>query len=948
LAQEHCAPSLERLRPIVVRLVPRSVHRMGAAAAPTVAFAAAAAAGGGTGSAPPRPSAVPAAMHRVAGVGSAAARASAATRVAAARSGGAKPSAAGGNARADFLRTAAAAAGAAALSASALTSPLRVGQRLRSTAATAARKRCWVRCSSTATRASGGLGSDGRFQGEFVATQDPPYLKERAATWDRLWAEHQEELAAKQHGPIKITLPDGSVRDGVAWLTTPLEIAESISKRLASDCVVALVEYTDPSQVSCGACVAADGEDDEEDDEEASTEQLWDLSRPLEGDCKLELVKFDDPRGRDTFWHSSSHVMGAALEQKYGGLLTIGPAVDGGFYYDMFLGDKRLSEADFPEIEKEVEELKRGDAPFQRLVITREQALELFAGNPFKVDLISRKVAPGAKTTAYRCGDLIDLCRGPHLPSTGRVKAFSVMKNSSAYWLGSADNDSLQRIYGVSFPSAKELKQHKRRLEEAKERDHRRIGKQQDLFFFDGMVSPGSCFWTNHGTRIYNRLQELMRAEYRKRGFDEVITPNIYSAELFKKSGHYQNYKDDMYGFQVEGQEWFLKPMNCPGHCVMFDSKPRSYRELPIRMSSFGVLHRNELSGTLSGLTRVRRFQQDDAHIFCREDQIRDEVSAALDFVFDIYDLFGFEFSLSLSTRPKKALGSEELWARAEDQLKQALDESGRKWTVNKGDGAFYGPKIDIQLKDALGRGHQCGTVQLDFQLPLRFNLRYKTESDSQAAEDEAASSGSAVDEADAGGSKPLPEGFARPVILHRAILGSVERMTGVLCEHFAGKWPFWLSPRQCMVVPVSEDAFEYAKYVRDALHSRGLHAEANLGDGTLNKKVREAQVGQWNYIMVVGKQEEEKLSVNLRARGEKKPLGERDLSELIEQLESENCPKALARPKVLSPFVRSAASTTAEPPTLAPSEEAASGSADSGNSAKAGEGAAEKEHVMS
>lgn len=736
---------------------------------------------------------------------------------------------------------------------------------------------------------------DGRFPGSFTASPQPDFLKRRLEVWDRLWQKAQAELQEKPKQAIQVTLPDGSVREATSYVTTPLEIAEGISKRLAADAVVALVEFTEPVDDSCAPCVAADGEDDEE--EEETKGQLWDLTRPLEGNCKLELIKFDDVRGRDTFWHSSSHVLGAALEDTFGGHLTIGPAVEGGFYYDMYLGEQRLSDANFQEIEKSVQQLRQSNAPFERMVISREEALELFARNPFKVDLIQRKVAPGSMTTAYRCGDLVDLCRGPHLPSTARVKAFKVTKNSSAYWLASADNDSLQRIYGVSFPSEKLLKAHLRRLEEAKERDHRRVGKQQGLFFFDAVVSPGSCFWTSYGARIYNRLQELMRAEYRARGFDEVITPNICSAELFKRSGHYQNYREDMYGFEVEGQEWYLKPMNCPGHCIIFDSRPRSYRELPIRMADFGVLHRNELSGTLSGLTRVRRFQQDDAHIFCREDQIKSEVTAALSFVFNIYELFGFEFSLALSTRPKKAMGSVELWQRAEEQLQQALEETGKPWSLKKGDGAFYGPKIDIQLQDALGRGHQCGTIQLDFQLPLRFNLRYQSEQKA-GAEDAKAESPAGED--------GLPPGYARPVILHRAILGSVERMTGVLCEHFGGKWPFWLSPRQCMVVPVSEDAFEYAKYVKETLHARGFHVEANLGDGTLNKKVREAQVAQFNYILVVGKDEEDQMAVNVRARGEKRPIGTKGLKEFMEELQEENTPRALKQPKGLEPFRRS------------------------------------------
>jgi threonyl-tRNA synthetase len=322
----------------------------------------------------------------------------------------------------------------------------------------------------------------------------------------------------------------------------------------------------------------------------------------------------------------------------------------------------------------------------------------------------------------------------------------------------------------------------------------------------------------------------------------------------------------------------------------MFASRPRSYRELPIRLASFGVLHRNELSGTLSGLTRVRRFQQDDAHIFCREDQIKTEVAAALKFVFDIYELFGFEFTLALSTRPKKALGALELWERAEEQLRQALEETGKPWSLKKGDGAFYGPKIDIQLKDALGRGHQCGTVQLDFQLPLRFNLRYQSEKGEAAPEPKEDSSKEGPVEGEAG-AEALPPGYERPVILHRAILGSVERMLGVLCEHYGGKWPFWLSPRQCTVVPVSADAFEYATFVKDQLHNRGFHAEVNLSPATMNKKIREAQLAGFNYILVVGKEEEETLSANVRVRGQKKPVGTKALLELMDEFDLENSP---------------------------------------------------------
>ncbi|CAK9112756.1 Threonine--tRNA ligase 1 [Durusdinium trenchii] len=331
-------------------------------------------------------------------------------------------------------------------------------------------------------------------------------------------------------------------------------------------------------------------------------------------------------------------------------------------------------------------------------------------------------------TSCYRCGDLVDLCRGPHLPNTNRAKAFMVTKNSAAYWLGDQNLDSLQRLYGIAFPNDKLLKEYKKFQEEAAKRDHRNIGKQQELMMFHPVMSPGCCFWFPLGTRVYNKLMDFMRSEYRLRGFQEVVTPNMYDARLFLASGHYQNYKDDMYSLDVEKQEWMLKPMNCPGHFVMFDARVRSYKELPLRYADFGVLHRNEASGALTGLTRVRRFQQDDAHIFCRPDQIKSEVASALDFLDFVYKIFGFKASYALSTRPKKALGSKEIWDNAEVQLKAALDQSGREWSLNPGDGAFYGPKIDIRLQDAMKRKHQCGTIQLDFNGPIRFNLQYRKE----------------------------------------------------------------------------------------------------------------------------------------------------------------------------------------------------------------------------
>ena len=396
---------------------------------------------------------------------------------------------------------------------------------------------------------------------------------------------------------------------------------------------------------------------------------------------------------------------------------------------------------------------------------------------------------------------------------------------------------------------------------QAKERDHRRIAQMQELILFHDL-SPGSAFWLPHGTRIYNTLINFIKSHYWKRGYDEVITPNIYNLDLWHQSGHALHYKDAMFSFDVEGQEWAMKPMNCPGHCLMFASAIRSYRDLPMRYADFGVLHRNELSGALSGLTRVRRFQQDDAHIFCREDQIESEVIDALDFMKSVYTTFGMTYKLELSTRPKKALGEKALWDKAESALARAMDSFAGKggWRINPGDGAFYGPKIDIKVMDAMERVHQCATIQLDFQLPIRFKLDYNT------------------------GSKEKGEEFARPIIIHRAMLGSVERMFAVLCEHYGGKWPLWLSPRQVMVIPVHADWSDYCQGVRDKLHDAGFYADVDLTKNKFPKKVRNAQVAQYNFQLVVGEAEVTNGTVNIRTR-ENKVEGEKKVDDMIEML---------------------------------------------------------------
>ncbi|KAJ3648608.1 hypothetical protein Zmor_020401 [Zophobas morio] len=637
----------------------------------------------------------------------------------------------------------------------------------------------------------------------------PSFIQDRLTLWDKLKAEREAEIAGKPQTPIKVTLPDGKVVEAVAWKTTAYDVAKGISQGLADNCVISKVN-----------------------------DVLWDLDRPLESDCKLELLKFDNTEAQSVFWHSTAHILGEALERVYGGCLCYGPPIESGFYYDMYLEEKGISAGDFPSLENLMKSIVKEKQPFERLELKKEDLLEMFKYNPFKVRILNEKVDTPT-TTVYRCGPLIDLCRGPHVRHTGKIKALKVTKNSSTYWEGKSDAETLQRVYGISFPDNKQLKEWEKFQEEAAKRDHRKIGKEQELFFFHEL-SPGSCFFQPRGAHIYNTLVEFIRKEYRKRGFQEVVSPNIYNAKLWQVSGHWAHYADNMFSFDVEKDKFALKPMNCPGHCLIFDNRTRSWRELPLRLADFGVLHRNELSGALTGLTRVRRFQQDDAHIFCALEHIKDEIKGALEFLNHVYGVFGFTFNMVLSTRPEKYLGDIEMWNEAEKALSDGLDAFGAPWTLNPGDGAFYGPKIDITVMDALKRSHQCGTIQLDFQLPIRFNLSFVSES----------------------GEKK------RPVIIHRAILGSVERMIAILTESCGGKWPFWLSPRQAMVIPVGPTYDEYAQHVQKKLHEAGFMAEVDTDAGdTMNKKIRNAQLAQFNFILVVGEKERSSNTVNVRTR---------------------------------------------------------------------------------
>ncbi|KAG7390197.1 54S ribosomal protein L39, mitochondrial [Phytophthora pseudosyringae] len=619
-----------------------------------------------------------------------------------------------------------------------------------------------------------------------------------------------------------------------------------------------------------------------------ATGELLDLRAPLQRSGSLQLLDFTSDAGKSVFWHSSAHVLGQALEEKFQDKirLTDGPPLsEGGFFYEMFLQDGlTVSEMDFDELARHLKKIVKARQPFERLQVTRELAEELFAYSDFKRDML-HKIPQGEAISLYRCGPLVDLCRGPHVPHTGMLSSFEITRCGASHWEG---KELLQRVYAISFPNNAQLKEWRHLQEEAKKRDHRLIGRAQQLFMFHPL-SPGSSFFLPHGTRVFNALADFIRGEYRRRGYDEVITPLIFKKELWETSGHLKNYHDDMFmvsqGIATDdgeseghdhdhthGEEEYdqfgLKPMNCPGHCLVFrEAKKYSYRELPVRLADFSALHRNEASGALTGLTRVRRFHQDDAHIFCTAAQVQSEISHALDFIRHVYGIFDFKFNLRLSTRPDKYMGELELWDDAEDQLRVALDDFGQPWTVNEGDGAFYGPKIDIVVTDALKRQHQCGTIQLDFQLPINFELEY------DGADGESHT----------------------PIIIHRAVLGSIERMMAILIEHTGGKWPLWLSPRQVAVLPIAEAHREYAHEVASKLQKatpRGLFVDVQDGSKTLNKRVREAQVAGYNYILVVGDKEQASGEVNIRTRDNQvhgaKPLEDfiTDITAAIDRLE--------------------------------------------------------------
>lgn len=625
---------------------------------------------------------------------------------------------------------------------------------------------------------------------------------------------------------IKITFPDGSIREYEKGASAK-EIAASIGKRLAADALAAKVD-----------------------------DKLVDLDKPIENDAKLQILTFDSAEGKAVFRHSTAHVLAHAIKNLYPAAKnTIGPALENGFYYDF--DDLPIIESDFQKIEEEMRKIVQNNLPSKRVILTIEEVKKLFAKNLYKIEMAKEFKDAGYEISAYKHGEeFIDLCEGPHLSNNGVIKAFKLTKLAGAYWRGDAKNKQLTRIYGTSFPSEKLLKEYLTKVEEAEKRDHRKLTKDLDLVYFHEFA-PGAPFFLKKGAIIYNELIAFIRKEYKKRGYDEVITPQMYNKKLWEISGHWEHYRENMFIINVEGQEHSLKPMNCPSHCLIYNRDVKSYKDLPLRIADFCGLHRNEFSGTLTGLTRVRKFSQDDAHIFCRFDQIEDEVQGVLEFIKYVWtQVFNFKLQYFLSTRPENALGTQELWDKAEGILSNALKKAGIEYSIKKGDGAFYGPKIDIDIEDALGRKWQCPTCQLDFNMPERFGTQY----------------------VDADGKKQSA------VMIHRAVLGSLERFFGIMTEHLAGKFPLWLSPEQVRIVTIANRFDDYADTIKKKLCDAGIRAACDLRAETLNKKIREAQLAQVNYILVVGEKEQANKTANIRTR-DNQVLGEKTIDEFSQQL---------------------------------------------------------------
>ena len=558
----------------------------------------------------------------------------------------------------------------------------------------------------------------------------------------------------------------------------------------------------------------------------------------VEKDAHVKIVTFDDIEGKKIFWHTSSHLMAYAIKELWPETkFAIGPAIDNGFYYDIDL-EERITPEDLQKIEEKMAEIVKKAYDVEVSKMKRQDAIEYFekAGQDYKVELI--KDLDDEEVYIYKIGDFVDLCKGPHIENIKSIKAIKLLSVAGAYWRGNSDNKMLQRIYGISFMKKKQLDEYLQRIEEAEKRDHRKLGKELDLFTMRD-EGPGFPFFLPHGMILKNNLLNWWRNVLLERGYGEIQTPIILNEALWHRSGHWDHYKDNMYFTKIDDEDYAVKPMNCPGSILVYEENTHSYRDLPIRLSEFGQVHRHELSGALHGLFRVRTFTQDDAHVYCLPSQVKDEVFKMIDLADLLYSTFGFKYKIELSTRPDDFMGKIEDWNIAEKNLKDALEEKGLKYDINEGDGAFYGPKIDFHLEDAIGRTWQCGTIQLDFQMPQNFELSYINENGEKA----------------------------RPVMLHRALLGSIERFMGILIEHFAGKFPLWLSPVQIQIIPVSEKFYAYAEDLRNKFKNKGFRVEIDERAEKVGYKIRQAQLKKINYMLVVGEQEMESGLLSVRKR---------------------------------------------------------------------------------
>lgn len=612
---------------------------------------------------------------------------------------------------------------------------------------------------------------------------------------------------------MKVEFPNGDIKEfdkGVELM----DVARSISEGLARNVVGAVVN-----------------------------DKLMGLQEKIYEDSKVRFVKADEAEGKEIFWHTTSHLMAAAIEKLYPGtLFAIGPAIDNGFYYDLD-SSHQFQQEDFEEIEKLMKKLAKENHKLERVDISRQEALDMFEkkGDIYKVELIN-DLDEDTPISLYKLGDFVDLCRGPHLYETKKIKAVKLTTIAGAYWRGNSDNKMLQRIYGISFEKQKELDEYLAFVEEAKKRDHRKLGKELDLFLLKD-EGPGFPFYLPNGMIIKNELEEYWRQLHIREGYGEIKTPLILNRDLWMTSGHWDHYKDNMYFTKIDDEDYAIKPMNCPGSMLVYNSKPHSYKELPIRLCELGFVHRHELSGALHGLFRVRAFTQDDAHIFMLPSQIKEEITGVMRLADEIYSVFGFKYKVFISTQPEDSMGSKEDWDRAIEALKEAVESMGVDYTINEGDGAFYGPKIDIQLFDCMGRDWQCGTIQLDFQMPERFNLTYIDENNEKK----------------------------RPVMVHRALYGSMERFLGILIEHYGGNFPLWLAPVQATLIPVSLDHhLEKVEKIYERMLESGLRVKLDDRDEKIGKKIRESQVSKIPYQLVFGDKELEEGLVSVRRYGEK------------------------------------------------------------------------------